>query len=268
MVWFIEWIVTAVVIVASSYSGYLFATRSKNNLLSYVLAGVGVCLVSAKSIALWIPFYAYLPRMYGMYMDILQALGAILIGVAWYLMKNISRQRILWAVFTVLFLSYMLFDKTYLFLHGEKIRNLEGKYERGVVRQSTGFTCYPASIATILKHWKIEASEGDVAYLARTTPRGTDPFRILYAVELLGESKNLQAWPDRISINELDEVKDPIVLIVFLGKIPHAIVYFGKEGENYVIGDPVSGKRAISKSYLVGDYLWAGDVLKVYPKEQ
>lgn len=268
MIFFIEFIVIISIMLIATYTGYKYATKKLNTTLIFVFASIAVALISIKNIAIWIPLYLYLPRLFGLYMDILQAFGAVLIGLAYPLMKEKARQRILFVVFVIVFIFYMSFDKIYLITHDIKYAQFESREKEGVVMQSKYFTCLPASVSTILKHWGIDAKEGELAYLARTTARGTDSYHMIYAIEQLGKKQKLSAYLQNITFEELKNLPQPCILTVYFStskrNIPHAVVFFGKNGNKLILGDPLYGRREIDKKELFEKYSWKGETLQIW----
>ena len=270
MIFVIEFLVILIIMVIAAWIGYRYTNKKQKTLSVFLLAVLGVILICIKNVALWVPIYMYMPKLFGMYMDILQALGAVLVGVSYPLMKEKARQRILFGVFVLIFVFYMSFDKLYLVFQNSDYTRLTGKERDGVILQSRGYTCFPASVATALKYWNLKVTEKDAAYLARTTPRGTDSYRMIYAIEQLGKEKNLSARLKTISLQQLDNLKQPCILTVYIStsarEIPHAVVFLGKQQHEYIIGDPLHGRLAITRDILLKSYSWAGDILYIEQK--
>lgn len=175
-----------------------------------------------------------------------------------------KRLRIFLCIIFVFIVYVSLLDQIILLAAGQKIANLNGKTIDGVVRQSTGYSCYPSSTATVLKMWGIDVTEGDVAINSGTTFRGTNSFGIMEAVETLGENINLQAWTTTATLDEIKAINLPCVLSVKWGMINHASALIGIETNKIIMGEPMQGRRVISESELFGSYAWEGTTLFIF----
>lgn len=78
----------------------------------------------------------------------------------------------------------------------------------GVVKQSTDFTCVPASLTTLLRHQGIEADQREVTGHLGTTIFGTYPWMISRA----GKRYGFQMSLERLDFEELYRSPDPLLL--------------------------------------------------------
>ncbi len=257
----LEFLLLLAVAAVAFAAGWWAGVRSRRWVLPLVVAGV--LLLGIKLICLRIPVYRIIPWCGGLGIDLLQSLGVVFLGVTWGRARG--RGRRLAAPVLLLFLGYMFFDAAYLAVRGPELASLDGRTRQGVVLQSTPWTCFPAATATILRYWGITVSEGRVARLARTTPRGTQPYGIIYAVETLGRSAGLHAAFRHVNRSELRAGSPPCILYVVARATGsgHTIAYLGRVGDVLFIGDPHSGRRRVTWTELDRDFHWDGWVLTV-----
>ncbi|UBF28892.1 hypothetical protein K9N68_14240 [Kovacikia minuta CCNUW1] len=112
----------------------------------------------------------------------------------------------------------------------------------GVFKQTSMSSCAPSALATVLRRWKINATESSVAKLAGTSRLGTSmPQLIEAARDLDMDGIELSpTWEQMVRINR------PGVLGVWLidgsRKLPHAVALLAINQEQAAIGDPARGK--------------------------
>lgn len=112
----------------------------------------------------------------------------------------------------------------------------------GVFQQTSGSSCAPAALATILRLWNINATESGVAKLAGTSLLGTSMPQLIVAAQGFGMS-GVELAP---TWNQMQQMNRPGVLATWLyyenGKAPHAIALLGIDANSAIIGDPAFGK--------------------------
>lgn len=131
-----------------------------------------------------------------------------------------------------------------------------------VCRQTTGFTCGAAAAATFLGQHGVEATEGEMAELCGTNAlTGTDEFGVCRGLKRkLGES-----GPE-ISLLKADWDglrKGPypaMATIRYSFLVDHWVVVLGVEGERVAVGDPLRGKRLVTKDEFLGE--WRGVLVR------
>jgi predicted double-glycine peptidase len=116
----------------------------------------------------------------------------------------------------------------------------------------------PSSIATILRLYGLEYTEGDLAYALHTTTMGTDYSRIPRVVKTFGKSKGLRATFIRTNLNELKKLDKPAVLYVYVGRIKHATALLGFEGDEVILGEPLVGIKRIKINQFQNKTQWSG----------
>ncbi len=154
-------------------------------------------------------------------------------------------RRILQLFLFPLMVYFILFPHGYLALHHEYIRGLDYEVRDGVTIQSSYFGCVPSSIATIFRTYDLEYTEGEIAYALRTTTMGTEYSRIPRVVKELGKLRGLEARFTRTNLNELRQNGLPAILYVYVGRIKHATALLGFEGDEVILGEPLSGMKRI-----------------------
>lgn len=132
------------------------------------------------------------------------------------------------------------------------LKKLSSRFDSdGICHQSTGYTCGPASAVTALKKIGIEAKEGNLAILFRTTPlTGTDGECIRKGIEEKYNSQGIEC--DRkycARPQELSTIKGAMIVQTchsFMVDHYVAILEVGEDG--VILGDPLFGKRKLSYS--------------------
>ena len=118
----------------------------------------------------------------------------------------------------------------------------------GIARQSTGYTCAAASMVTLLRARGIDASETEMARLARTEVGGgaTDS-RVLWALqEKLRTSRHSVSYQS-LDLDRLLVVPKPCLVQLDWGFfVSHMVPVLEATRERVVIGDPLSGRRELS----------------------
>lgn len=148
----------------------------------------------------------------------------------------------------------------------------------GVVLQSAPSTCAPAAAATLLRALGVGADERGLATACLTRPdRGTSDLGLFRGVAHAAPGRRVRfAWP-----GGLDRLPAPC--LVFTGLDPgrvdeplrsvlrdacgwdegvvHAVVFFGSDGGEVVIGDPRIGRERWPVEHF--EALWTGQALLV-----
>jgi hypothetical protein len=133
-----------------------------------------------------------------------------------------------------------------------------GAWTGEVCRQSTGSTCGPACVATLLKRFGINATEEELARECHTTAGGTENWymaRVLRSHGLHVEYRILPAPPTSLPI--------PSIAGVRVGGSGHVVTVLGQTDKLYLIGEPFTGRREISKKDVFIKYQFTGFFLVV-----
>ena len=132
-----------------------------------------------------------------------------------------------------------------------------GAVQDGVVLQSTGFSCFPASAATCLLSLGIPATEAEMASEGRTTECGTGDGPMISALNRRLAGIGWEARIDHRDWEGLPRDGSPAVLSVDWHGIPHAIAFLGFEWDRAVIGEPQVGRVLRTRAEL--DRVWDGE---------
>lgn len=135
---------------------------------------------------------------------------------------------------------------------------LRDEWDGKICLQSTPSTCGAASTATILRHFGISASEAELAAEAHSYDGGTEAWYLARAAR----SRGLHVAFD-IQPNFAPEGGLPAVVGVRLGSIGHFIPIIGREGERFIIGDPLRGRELLTLEELRKRYGFTGFHMRV-----
>lgn len=129
----------------------------------------------------------------------------------------------------------------------------------GVCRQSTPSTCGPASAVTLAKLAGVDLDEHQLARECFTSERGTENWYLARALRRHGlKAEFLELSPDST------ELPYPAIAGVILSYgTGHFVPIIGKEGTNYIVGDPMQGREVKSLTELRAEYRFTGFFLIV-----
>jgi predicted double-glycine peptidase len=208
-------------------------------------------------------FYILFPESFST--EILYACSFILVGVLSARYLDTSTRRIIFLVFAIVLSYFTLADHVYFAVAADRVKSLDGKVLQGVTIQSSGFSCVPCSLATVLRRWGLDYTEGEIAYAVRSSFRGTSRPRVPGAVRKLGASKKLQAKVIRTTWEELRKFDVPCLFsTVWLG-VNHCTAIIGLDDENVVAGEPQMGLVRIGTERFHKDWKWDGYAVVVAP---
>lgn len=123
-------------------------------------------------------------------------------------------------------------------IYSELVNNLQ---PNGVFQQTSTSSCAPAALATVLRRWRIDATEVSVAKLAGTSRLGTSMPQLIVAARELG----MEGVELSTSWEQMQRINRPGVLGVWLNgdrRLPHAVALLAMSNDRAVIGDPARGK--------------------------
>ncbi len=137
----------------------------------------------------------------------------------------------------------------------------QDRWSDGVCLQTSESSCGPACAATLLKRLGKTAREKEIARAAFTSRNGTECWYLARALQQHGVSPRFvfnsdsdKPWP----IPAIAGVRLPSV-----GNTGHFIVVLERQGDEYVIGDPLEGKSVGSPAQLRESYEFTGFFLVV-----
>jgi predicted double-glycine peptidase len=237
--------------------GAFFAVRRRPG-LRYPLLGAGLLLLTFNLISRLMAerFYFLFPE--SLLTEVLYAGCFVIIGVLSARYLDTSFRRIIFLVFLVVLSFFTLADHAYFAVAGGRLRALQGEVVRGVTLQSTGFSCVPASLATVLRRWGIECSEGEIAYALRTSFRGTSIPRVPGVVAKLGAARKLQAKVIKTTWYDLLLLDVPCLLSTRTSSIEHCSALIGLDGTHVIAGEPLSGIVRLEWEKYMQEWRWNG----------
>ena len=141
-------------------------------------------------------------------------------------------------------------------LGGQQFQN---RWEDGVCIQSTPSSCGPASAATIAHLLGKDVEEADLARESLTYAGGTENWYLVRALRKRGFTATfLKVSP------AADEFPSPAIAGVKLAHgAGHFIALLGKNGTNYIVGDPLTGRLVAPLSQIRSEYRFTGFFLVV-----
>ncbi|KNY26620.1 cysteine peptidase family C39 domain-containing protein [Pseudobacteroides cellulosolvens] len=132
----------------------------------------------------------------------------------------------------------------------------KNEWRDNVCIQSESFTCAPSCMATVHYYFGQKKTEAQMAKLLYTSRSGTSLSQIVrYARE------NGVGVSCKVS-KELKGISAPAILDVEVSGIGHVVVFLGRSGDKFIIGDPLVGRVEISKDQLQSAYKFKGLLLE------
>jgi predicted double-glycine peptidase len=249
--------------VISTVAAYKLAKRSRRT--GNVLVGVGFALLAATVLSRIIPAYFSGLQPASLAAECLYGLSFVFVGGLACVFRQNMRERLLHDILILLLAYFVMADAVYFAARGEALKQLNGQIYKGVTAQSTGFTCAPCSMSTVLRRWGIECTEGEGAYAMRTSFRGTTLARAPQAIEKLGASRKLQAKIIYTSFEDLEKFDVPVMLSTYYGRIHHSSALIGLRGEAVAAGEPTDGLLLTDRAAYLRDWRWGGQAVVIAP---
>ncbi|MGA2749751.1 MAG: cysteine peptidase family C39 domain-containing protein [Verrucomicrobiota bacterium] len=137
----------------------------------------------------------------------------------------------------------------------------------GVCRQSTDYTCGPASAVTALRKLGLPGEEGRIAILSYTSSAGGT------ATDILAEALQDEYRKDGLiaeyrafkDISELKQAGLTLAVVKFGFMVDHSVTVLGVTDSEVVVGDPLNGLERISHDEFLKKWRFTGVVLKRRP---
>jgi hypothetical protein len=253
----LELLALALVAAASCLAGFRLAGRNS--------AHARLALIAGFALVAWpIATLLWPDRLHFLYPGIAQGhiafgSGFLLIGVLFRSYGDVSRRRILNGVLAAVLAYFVFAEPIHLAIASEEIRALDGGLREGVSIQAAHYSCVPASLATVLRHWGIDAKEGELAYALRTAFQGTHIARAPAVVAQVGASRGLHARVVSTSLAELKQTNRlPAVVLGYSGSIRHAVVLLAADERSVTVGDPLHGRQTIAAAQWDRSFRWTG----------
>ncbi len=135
----------------------------------------------------------------------------------------------------------------------------QDRWSDGVCLQTSESSCGPACVATLLRKLGKPATEKEIAQESFTCRSGTENWYLARTLRRHGVNVEFvfvpsQPWP----IPSIAGVR-----LTSLGNSGHFITVLGREGDNYIIGDPLEGRLVLSKSALEANYAFTGFFMRL-----
>ena len=135
---------------------------------------------------------------------------------------------------------------------------LRNEWDGGVCLQSCPSTCGAASTATILRQLGVNVTEAELAAEAHSYAGGTEAWYLARAARSRGCDVGFIFTPGFTPEDGL-----PAVVGVRLGSVGHFIPVLGREGDRFVIGDPLRGRESLSRDELIRRYDFTGFHMRI-----
>ncbi|MFA6289877.1 MAG: cysteine peptidase family C39 domain-containing protein [Opitutaceae bacterium] len=138
---------------------------------------------------------------------------------------------------------------------------LSNKWHDGVCLQSTPSTCGAASVATILTTLGQATTEAELAAEAYSYTGGTEAWYLARAARKRGFDVRF-VCASRFA----PDATFPSLVGVRLGSIGHFIAILQRDGDRFLIGDPLRGPESLSRDELLQRYHFTGFFMAIEPE--
>ena len=137
---------------------------------------------------------------------------------------------------------------------------LHERWSSGICLQSTASTCGPSSAATLLRFLGKDGDEAPLASEAQTTASGTEIWYLARALQARGCTTTFVST----AVNP-PELPYPSIAGTRMGGgvTGHFIAVLDREGDSYVIGDPIQGRSLLPRSQIGTSRHFTGFFLRV-----
>lgn len=131
--------------------------------------------------------------------------------------------------------------------------DFKDKWQGNACLQSTASTCGPASVATILRHFGISATEREIARSAFSYEGGTEAWYLARYVRSRGLAAHFVFGP-----TFSPEVGQPALVGVRLGRAGHFIAVLEIHDNQVTVADPLGGETQMSLTEFRRNYEFTG----------
>jgi hypothetical protein len=140
-----------------------------------------------------------------------------------------------------------------------KTTELKEQWKDGACLQSSSSTCGPASAASLLRGMHVSCSERELAVESYSTAMGTENWYLARALRKRGLGVSYEVR----RTGSFSEIPTPSIAGVYVGG-GHFVAVIGQTPDSYLIADPLSGTKNISKSSIAkGESFFTGFFMKV-----
>jgi len=136
----------------------------------------------------------------------------------------------------------------------ENLTTIPQKDTTGIVMQSTGYSCGPAALATVLQNMGFNVTEGELKVLAGTDETGTS----MYSLVRAAQAKGLSAVGMRLTV---DELRPDNIVHVTIDGTPHYSVVREVTENSVKLADPSLGNIEMSREKF--SEIFSGNVLVI-----
>ena len=187
----------------------------------------------------------------------------IIIGSGYDEMKNRGR-RLPLLYLTLAFLVYVFLWRLTIFNTGNDFD--QAGFFKGLCLQSTGYTCAPASCATLLKEFGVKTDEREMSKLCLTQVRGTEYIDIARGLKLKLDADKYEVRLTRENWESLAAIPKPFITNIYiLDDILHSVAMFEVGTSEVYFADSLAGKfRRLKKADFLKN--WDGFVISVNKK--
>jgi predicted double-glycine peptidase len=250
-----------VLFVSAAFLGLGYVLSKRHRWARFASIIIGTACMSYRILNSTFPHHFYIPSPYLLLSGVITPAGFLLLAAALASPKQGARQRVIMGVFAVILTYYVFCDVAYLAVRGPEVARLAGRWEQETMRQSRRFTCGPAAGAALLQAWGLRVREGELAFAARTSFRGTELSRLADAIRHFGRYEPLTVEIRLVTFDDLRELNRPAVLMVEKGRLRHVVTLLKLDGGTLKVADPSNGTRVLTVAQFDKDYEWDGRVI-------
>lgn len=138
---------------------------------------------------------------------------------------------------------------------------MKDHWSENICLQSTASTCGPSAAATVLRSLGQEANEAELAIAAHTSASGTEIWYLARALRARGLTVSFVATEPNPST-----LPYPAIAGTRIGNetgTGHFIAVLDREGDRYVIGDPMIGRQVLSPAEITHGRFFTGFFLLI-----
>ncbi len=143
------------------------------------------------------------------------------------------------------------------------IGGMEDLRRDGICLQSTGSTCGPCSSSTLLRYFGYDVAEKQVAWEAHSSGTGTENWYLARVFRRRGLNTEFIITRNP----KKDAIPYPSVAGVVVNvqnkRLGHFIAVLDKEGDEYIVGDPLFGRMRVPENQIGEKFIFTGFFLKV-----
>lgn len=138
-----------------------------------------------------------------------------------------------------------------------KFSEMKDQWDGEICRQSTYHTCGPASIATVLHHFGIKATEIELAKECHTYISGTENWYLARAMRRRGLKVSFQFQ------KPVATIPVPCIAGIMNAGYGHFITILEDRGDSYLVGDPMLPALIVPKDMITKRFEFTGFFMPV-----